>query len=556
MTSEQDHPARSHRGCWTCRGKKVKCDEERPNCRRCSRLGRVCDYLPRPRKKYTRRVHGHQLGTDHSSLSTTGRSDVVLRHHSLNALPESQLSPTTAPAYDTGAAENADQDPQMLISSFLSPDCLAIVLPTDYAAIRCFCTVISTSIDTKDPEFSVPTVLCYEREGLLSESDQESLESAAVEHYGASMGLLAHTIHETADSSGLDTTLASLWLMIVYEQKFGDGTGAGLKAHLIGAASVLNSRLRNLRGLLNWDERYGVDQTSNTDQDGASPLNKWPISPFSARMIVWISFLDAGAAFYKLGGSFNKSLGKVMTGLAENETQSRLRGFLSVHRYSIPMYSIHWGSKYPQDQLLEDLQNRELFYLYGQIGQLRFLLAELTTAYENEDEERQHLALSAAHALRDIGEKYSEVLEVATRLDFNSAGARQRKFITNIRFIVPFYHSTLLCYFRATSRSASAPPNEKQRSSLLEIITLAYQSYADEGEEAMTRIAWPLFISALETVDPIHRDWIMDRFSHLQQRGENYRRAYAALKAAQREQRDAWDSIQVWEREGLEKFVI
>ncbi|KAK5195713.1 hypothetical protein LTR92_004654 [Exophiala xenobiotica] len=40
-------PPRSRTGCWTCRTRKVKCDEGRPQCGQCSRLGHTCDYSPR-----------------------------------------------------------------------------------------------------------------------------------------------------------------------------------------------------------------------------------------------------------------------------------------------------------------------------------------------------------------------------------------------------------------------------------------------------------------------------------------------------------------------------
>ncbi|EXJ96241.1 hypothetical protein A1O1_01367 [Capronia coronata CBS 617.96] len=40
-------PPRSRTGCWTCRTRKVKCDEGRPVCGQCSRLGHTCDYSPR-----------------------------------------------------------------------------------------------------------------------------------------------------------------------------------------------------------------------------------------------------------------------------------------------------------------------------------------------------------------------------------------------------------------------------------------------------------------------------------------------------------------------------
>ncbi|KAH9218950.1 fungal-specific transcription factor domain-containing protein [Leptodontidium sp. 2 PMI_412] len=40
-------PPRSKSGCWTCRTRKVKCDETRPACGQCVRLSHTCDYNPR-----------------------------------------------------------------------------------------------------------------------------------------------------------------------------------------------------------------------------------------------------------------------------------------------------------------------------------------------------------------------------------------------------------------------------------------------------------------------------------------------------------------------------
>src|ERR1700760_27139 len=50
------HAKRSGSGCWTCKQSKVRCDEQLPVCKRCVRLQRHCDYVPRPRKPYSRRA--------------------------------------------------------------------------------------------------------------------------------------------------------------------------------------------------------------------------------------------------------------------------------------------------------------------------------------------------------------------------------------------------------------------------------------------------------------------------------------------------------------------
>ncbi|KAK9467766.1 hypothetical protein V1512DRAFT_260011 [Lipomyces arxii] len=59
MKSSKQHPSssstssqlkkapRSRNGCWTCRSRKIKCDEVHPKCTPCSRLGITCDYTRR-----------------------------------------------------------------------------------------------------------------------------------------------------------------------------------------------------------------------------------------------------------------------------------------------------------------------------------------------------------------------------------------------------------------------------------------------------------------------------------------------------------------------------
>lgn len=42
MPKESDGGLRSRKGCWTCRERRKKCDEQRPQCRRCHISGRTC----------------------------------------------------------------------------------------------------------------------------------------------------------------------------------------------------------------------------------------------------------------------------------------------------------------------------------------------------------------------------------------------------------------------------------------------------------------------------------------------------------------------------------
>ncbi|KAJ5281423.1 hypothetical protein N7478_006795 [Penicillium angulare] len=37
------HRHRSHKGCWTCKRKRIQCDEMRPSCQQCSKRGITCE---------------------------------------------------------------------------------------------------------------------------------------------------------------------------------------------------------------------------------------------------------------------------------------------------------------------------------------------------------------------------------------------------------------------------------------------------------------------------------------------------------------------------------
>lgn len=78
-------PSRSRTGCWTCRSRKVKCDEGRPSCGQCARLGHRCDYSPR----LTFRDDTSRIVERMAEVSVTGNSvwDSKARVHSPPATP-------------------------------------------------------------------------------------------------------------------------------------------------------------------------------------------------------------------------------------------------------------------------------------------------------------------------------------------------------------------------------------------------------------------------------------------------------------------------------------
>ncbi|KEF57634.1 uncharacterized protein A1O9_05552 [Exophiala aquamarina CBS 119918] len=389
------------------------------------------------------------------------------------------------------------------------------------------------------------------------EAQAQPHQSRIADHYGAALRLLATAIQKIVDTVELDYILGTLWLMVVYEQKFGDGYGSGLIIHLRGAGYLVQGRLQNLARIIDRSKPCIFDEEELEAMSPRSgPEDHWQISGFSARMIIWISFLDGGAALNGIGGVFNEFLGQAMDGLAGDEVQSLIQGFRTIHRHSHAAFRETWGASYPQAQLLEDMEIRHMFYLYGECGQLRYLLSKLAVVdWRNSPKAKAYLKRVAC-ALNDVTVRYGDILEVASSLQLVE-GCPRRRYVTNIRFVVPQYNAVLLCFFRIARRRR--PLNYRQRAALRVILDLAHQAHSDVGEEGILQVAWPLFVAALETDDPVHRAWILERYQILSTQGQNYRRANEALKVAFAEQRlneRRLDFLQLVRRDDLDRFVI
>ncbi|PVH84865.1 hypothetical protein DL98DRAFT_410525 [Cadophora sp. DSE1049] len=509
------HAPRSRAGCWTCREKKVKCDESRPSCSRCVRLQRDCDYVPRQKKKCgPRRPRVGNLN-----------SPTPKRPHIPSYLPPPAISAA----------------------------CSLVLLPTDHESIHHFRTSFAIRQHTKNPKYSVLSIIFRLAESspmvmhmvaaiagqeiayLESSREDGTLERCRpAEHYGDAMRMLAETFKDSDASSNMDSILATLWLMMQWEQRFGDGHGMGLKSHLNGLAAVLTSKypaLSNLNGVAKGlpVDVLGSEIASNSSKGTGEYA---PLSTFATRMLVWFSSFDASAATYGLGGQVNSSLTQLLSQVTDEDEDNPIKGYFKVHQHSNALFRTVWGESYPQSELLDDLENREIFYLLGECGQLRYMVADLARRLYH-DITGAHEQISAVEkAIRLVGRRHSEILRVATSLV--SDESNHKRLISNVRYIVPNFHATVLQFLQITRFDQGL--DERQRLSLREIMTLAFKSFKHEGDTAMMRISWPLFMAGLETDDLLHREWILDRFRSLGRFGLNYKRAFLLLETVMEKQ--------------------
>jgi hypothetical protein len=124
-------------------------------------------------------------------------------------------------------------------------------------------------------------------EESLAGQDAHGETSEALEHYTAALRLLVASTQDTAAApANLEYILGALWLMIVYEQKHGDGCGAGLFAHLRGGASLLRDLLQSLRFVLQ-EELFDVAPRERARLPVGSIASDSPeLSSLTARIII------------------------------------------------------------------------------------------------------------------------------------------------------------------------------------------------------------------------------------------------------------------------------
>lgn len=554
-TSPHPKKGRSKNGCYTCRIKKVKCDEARPRCKRCIRLRRLCDYGDyEPKIKHNDLLaisRGYMLAVENSKALPTWAQRA--------ALTRALALPTQLPEFPSSASS-------LNLTS------------ADHEAIRYFRTTFARIHHTKNPDYSLFSIIFTLAQGepmvmhaLLaiggheiefrrnSTSDGEADDNSQlvqrdrnkwtpVQHYSAALGLLADVIGTADDGRQLelDPICAVLYLMLVYEQKYGDGTCSGLSNHLAGAALIVKHRCSSLSDQISRRSWQGTPVLSRMQPQNDS--QQPGLSLFVIRLLVWISLCDSTAATFGLGGQCNSELKNIM---APDESSS-IAGFDALHRYSNSLYRSMWGDAYPQVELLDDVENRDIFAFLCASMQLRGIVAQLSNLDVNNLRQRLPAVESA---FRQIDLRYGELLEVAS--DISLSTDNSHRLVANIRAFVPIYHTVKLELLRITRRNGLTTKMKiVPEAHITAIIDLAVQADKHQGVEGTIRVAWPLFVVALETSNVVHQRWVLSRFKAMSSYSKNLERAHRFLTEALRRQCENIEVYKDFRLENGEVFVI
>ncbi len=408
---------------------------------------------------------------------------------------------------------------------------------TDHEAIRYFRTIFARRHHTKNPDFSVYSIIFNIAQSdplvmhtvlalgcrAIQPRDQTGTAPRKQDwshlfHYSSALGRLKEELakgSESQESFNFDACFTALYVMLLYEQNFGGDGFAGLTNHLEGAAMILRHRGHHIKGEL---DAMALATPVAICRRGS----EYGLSLYSARILIWISLCDATAATYGIGGAFNAALNEVL-GRPDPEGIERL------HTYSNSLFRIMWGDAYPQAELMDDVENRSAFELMVCCSQARYSLAVLAhTLSAGNPEESQRQTQSTKRLIQFIAARYRELLEVASGL--LPSTDHSHRLVANLRGIVPHYHAAVIVFLRLTADGPVSPILADPTPHVNSIMSLARQAYRHQGSDAMVRIPWPLLVVALETHDQATRDWILCRFHAMAGLSKNMERTEDFLR--------------------------
>ncbi|KAL2848426.1 hypothetical protein BJY01DRAFT_211993 [Aspergillus pseudoustus] len=564
---EQPRTARSKNGCRTCRIRKVKCDEERlriagqhePQCRRCSAARILCEWQggPIPRKKCSKKGPKtvSQEGAESQRLTVLTQSAGTVSPSPTAPTPSRSIS---SPGNTLQAANSLSLSAfDRLCLDYLQSSALVIVLgkhwpwsTIHYAYHR---------IAVKEPML-MSAILASTgseiRQSRLYNQDQlpgsppypDSSDIDARLHYGRALSGLRETLQQEVQTpEQIEAIFITLWLLIDYENRFGNGAAA-INIHIRGIQGLLfdhvvpalkspersllpavQHRSDTLAFLSSSRGQADIPRTKNhTNECDAydGQLRRTAVPLF----LLWTLYFYTPGALLNAAqsSSIDDSLFRSFLVAEKHDGDLRLEDLYRISRQSPSRF---WGDTYPATAKLDDLENLPGLTLYHRSHVLQFKITELV--------KRGHSGLvdedSYSHILAEIVgilEEYDIVLSSAKSAPSCDIAGPGRRVLETMYWASITFYGTLVYFHLCTKQlmQRSGLPKSPPISRLIQVETavshvleLSLRLYRSRPR-LMLRIPWQLFIAGIATSDNIYQDWVSIRLRELGRYGRNFTR--------------------------------
>ncbi|KAL4898665.1 hypothetical protein BDV59DRAFT_206936 [Aspergillus ambiguus] len=581
---------RSKTGCRTCRIRKVKCDEEKlpvagqaePQCRRCAVAQIRCEWhggpIPRRKPVAPKKSQGADAydGT-HSKTSASSSAISNGRHQRRRSLYAQTTSLALAPLQPARAQDLLQAANSLSLSGvdrycieYLRDSALVIILgkhwpwsTLSYAYHRVAVhEPMLMSMILASTASEIHRARCHDSSAAHARAVPDDLSDVdGRRHYGRALAGLREALKQDVKSPArIEAIFITLWLMVDYESRFGNGVSA-INIHIRGIVTILHNhivpllqnRQRELTSVIGNREidAHPHGETAPRPQSSqleelnvkspghctpaltGSPLRRTSVPLF----LLWtLYFFTPGAVFHGLNGQaqLESDLFRFFLCGEPGKTSLTLPELYKISRQSPSRF---WGEDYPATAQLDDMENLPGLTLYHRSHVVQFNITELfKKSHANKEGAERRVDMptdSYQHItaeLATIADEYDTLLSSAQSAPSVEIVPGRRVMETILWSSITYYSTIVYLYLCFPAPAVNDNSKDQQHHSLLSLSTavtrvleLALKLHRSRPR-LMLRIVWPLFIAGIATPDKIYQDWVSIRLRELAKYGQNYAR--------------------------------
>ncbi|OJJ48602.1 hypothetical protein ASPZODRAFT_1631609 [Penicilliopsis zonata CBS 506.65] len=549
---------RSKTGCWTCRIRKVKCDEEKidvagqkgPQCRRCATARLACEWKCGAVAHSTARV-------------SSRRSHRTERRVALNNRPTLHVGAPASPLLNpTGEIQAGNS----LVLSRFDRDCLSYIKdsvlvvalgkhwpwsPVSYAYHRIAVKepmVMSVLLATAASEIHRSRLYnLAESDGYHALLNEDLADVEGQVHYGRALSGLREALKlDVKSPERLETIFITLFMMIDYEHRFGSGAAA-ISVHMRGIITLLfNNIVPSLAPVSSPNEAEIADSILELSRstlemvDRGDPELFSPDRRFDSRLrdtvvpvllLVILYFCTQGPLFGL--SRFEVNLFRLFYQAESTRADLALPKLYKLSRLSSARF---WGEQYPAAARLDDLENLAGLTLYHKAHIMQFKITDLFQKCTRSNDWFSHLPWDGTvyKQLMDdflaISDEYDTLLSSALAASSCEIAGDGRRVVETIYWSsIAFYGAVVyfyLCFRHQVPNEWNPPRGLSLEEAVSHVLELSLKMHRSRPR-LMVRIACPLFLAGIATTDKIYQDWVSVRLKDLRGYGQNFARISA-----------------------------
>ncbi|KAJ6129277.1 transcriptional regulator family: Fungal Specific TF [Penicillium capsulatum] len=332
------------------------------------------------------------------------------------------------------------------------------------------------------------------RNGLLMQSPgRPTAEDHGRYHYSLAVKefrQLLETPRRSVSVAELEMIFATMFLMITYEWQFGHSV-RHLQLHLHGVRSLLESHPQLFRVKDANDVFLGVDDDQSSQEDSVTSK----VSFIPEQFLLWTLYIDANCGPMGLTESLNDYV-------LESSNPALKPDHL--HRCARLWGRCYWGEQYPDQEVLDDIENYRALELLN-IG---FTLRHRTWKVLVDSGADADASKSLMCDIMSIRDKYSDLF-ITARL---AGSVSARRTLNTIYMAVCTLYTQILAHRRLLC--VDSPPAAIHRQATASIIDICRKQMASDPR-LLRRLQWPLFMALIETDQDHQRTWLRQRLSEL-----------------------------------------